>query len=484
MDDSARGQIRVKATLKETHIRNINSSSKFEDVKNEVQSWFPFLANQDANLDLVYNDDGDEITISTEEEWKETCERFVDRTLGLRIRASSVCRRKPSFSESTKSGCSTVSILQNIVNTDNSQLTNTTQVRKRLSSNVNSEVSYQMSSIVTQASDDVFHRQQTQQDIPLQSMSPLLHQETSSFSFSRGQVNESDEDNVDWPPHTGDTLDKVKVKRGPNSDTVDSTERTRDTTNSYPCDKKGRVLIFNNKRFPSEPEINGDFDTTCLCLLFKDLKYDVKSYTDQSVQQIREKLDREKDALAKKQYSCYIVFILTHYNPHTKSLSGSKGERIQLEEITDRLNEEARLVGVPKLVFIDGVRHDIPETFPKLGSVVQRTPLKTPLVGESDSPWRELGVDSTDSCPSNTMDDFYIYMAGTLGEGKPIYKGSLMLQALVKVFCESLHKDSLQEMMVKVEQLLGEARTKSERFKMPELTTDTLKKKVYFSVNI
>ncbi|XP_021372595.1 uncharacterized protein LOC110462769 [Mizuhopecten yessoensis] len=481
MDDHGRGRwVKVKATWKEVHRRSIDPSLRLEDVKRDVQTWFPLLADQEVSLDLVYqDDDGDEVTIATEEDWREICSNLSE--LKLSIRATHIRRPKASFSESTKSGYSTASVLRNLSNSDNNQLTNGTQVKTRDSGNMESEVPHQISGIVTQASDDIFQRNGNQEDVSSSGMSPRPEHAQSNFSFSNGQVQSSDEDEVYWPPTSGDTLDQVKVKRCPNPDNVDS--RARDPANSYHSDTKGRVIIFNNKKFTSEPDIQGDFDTTCLSLLFKDLKYDVCSYTNQSAQQMREKLEKEKAVLAKTKYSCYIVFILTHCDPKTKTLSGSKGDTIPLDEITGRLKEEDALKGVPKLVFIDGVKHDFQESVPKLGNVPSSNALKMPVTTGVDRPWTAQGVDSTDSCPSNNMDDFYIYMAGTLGEGNPTYKGSLMLQALVKVFCTYMYRDSLSEMMVKVERLMEDARTKTIRFRMPQQTTDTLKKDLYFHVN-
>lgn len=482
MDDHrSRNQIKLKATLKEVHYGDIDPLSKLEDVKQTVQTWFPFLRDQDAHLDLVFTDnDGDEVTIATEEEWKVLSRNTSGDSLKLTIRAKQVqeTRRKESISESLKSGYSqsTKAILQNLPHVDNNLLTS----RARSSSNLDSELPHPVSSIVTQPSDDGQLNRNQPDFSPPPLKSPTLDQ-GSNFTFSNGQNQSSDEDDdVSWPPLSGDTLDKVKVIRRQNSDNVDS--RVRSLAHSYPSDIKGRVVIFNHKKFTREPDIQGDFDTTCLCLLFRDLKYDVKSYTDQSVEQIREKLDKEKDFLAKTKYSCYLVFILTHFDPNTRTLSGSKGDTISLDEVTQRINQHDTLKGTPKLLFLDGMKHGRQL---KIGSfspqmTLPTLPLKKPVALERDLQLQ--GVDSTDSCPSNVMDDFYIYMAGTLGEGSPVYKGSLMLQAVVKIFCENIYTDNLQEMMIKVQQLLDSARTKTERFQMPEVVTNTLKKDLYFNV--
>lgn len=489
-DVSAKSRIQIKATLKEVHHLTISSAVRFDELKRDIQHRFPLLAAQDVDVGITYQDeDGDTVAIASEDDWRDVRTSVASGRLKLNIGATPYTRRKQSFTESQKSGFSV-----NAYMLKNLHLTNTkssgTQVKDRNSSDLD-EPPHQTSSLVMQANDYVLTYSQDQSDIsPPTTARPTMEscgRPHFTFSSNGNSQSSDDDEGYGWPPVTGDTLDTVKIKWKRMADNVDS--RIQGQISSYPFQKKGRVLIFNNQKFVSEPNIEGDFDTTCLSILFRDnLKYDVKSYSNQTVEQMRQKLDQEKVFLKKNDYSCYLLFILTHCDEH--NLSGTHGGTIPLWEITGRLKDEAILQGKPKLVFIDGVRHEYqqrehgrPYDRPKMMSQMSAIPgpIKQPVPVCMDKQYHS--IDSTDSCLANNMDDFYVYMAGTLGEGMPTYKGSLMMQALIRTFCDNLHQDSLKVMISKAERLMDEACTKTEQFQMPKVCTDSLKKDVYFTVN-
>jgi len=125
---------------------------------------------------------------------------------------------------------------------------------------------------------------------------------------------------------------------------------------SYNLSGLKRVLIFNQKNFASRLKLNPrngtEVDVRSIEGTFKSLDWDVTTYTDSTVAQIRDIILKEVQ-LSEQEVSALAIFILSHGEDNGTIFASDYPFRVD-HDILGQLTADKcpRLVGRPKLLFV------------------------------------------------------------------------------------------------------------------------------------
>lgn len=137
----------------------------------------------------------------------------------------------------------------------------------------------------------------------------------------------------------------------------------------------GLVIIFNNRSFKeneNSTRYGSEKDVECLKELFKNLKYKIQLNLDLDSAEIRNKI-RDYSLLEYSNYSCLIIFIMSHGDED--SIIASDNKNIKLNQFFNPIKSNLSLKNKPKLFFIQACRggKEMPEIASNQRSVIMST---------------------------------------------------------------------------------------------------------------
>ena len=124
---------------------------------------------------------------------------------------------------------------------------------------------------------------------------------------------------------------------------------------------RGIAVIINNKKFEGMSERKGtNIDRDDLNKLFRNLKFDVKVYDDQTKDQIFE-IVRRKGKSDHSRYDAFIFAILTHGDEGV--VYGVDEGTLSITKITSQFRNTQTLAGKPKIFFFQACQGEKKDTF-------------------------------------------------------------------------------------------------------------------------
>ncbi|XP_046381873.2 caspase-8-like [Haliotis rufescens] len=246
----------------------------------------------------------------------------------------------------------------------------------------------------------------------------------------------------------------------------------RFTMDSIP---RGWCYIFNNKTFDGEPtktRIGTNKDRDDLTRVWKELKFEVKSFDDPKAGVMETKI-QELSKMDHKARDCVVVIFLTH--GRDGAVQGSDNEWLEVSTITSYFKASVcpSLANKPKLFFFQSCRGiEIQKAVPAQGDDGGSAPAGT----EKKNP--------ADKMVAPEADFFFGFaaVAGTQALRHP-ETGSWFIQALVQSLQDSAKSDDLESIMTVVRGKVNDHQVETLKGEFQRQTAEvrtTLSKKVYF----
>ena len=288
-----------------------------------------------------------------------------------------------------------------------------------------------------------------------------------------------------WPPRDDDqkkmAADPVIRIRDLSSPYLHEYKTTNPETKVYKMRNRirGKVFIINNETFERKAKLpyrqGSDVDTKNLESLFTQLQFEVVIAKNQKAQDMIDFLTNERDKVNWHDMECVVLIIMSH--GETNGIYGTDGKLTKLKDMTDIFNS-SHCPGLdlkPRLVFVQACRGENTERG-TTGHGIQ----ETEQANQKDQPVDQIkkmtlaekgGQDTVDARPGNvtkvpektvhSATDFLI--AHATPEGTPAYRnvdsGSWFLNAIVWTFKYYAHKESIQQLLSRVNNLVSQGRT-------------------------
>ncbi|XP_074654111.1 caspase-7-like [Tubulanus polymorphus] len=248
---------------------------------------------------------------------------------------------------------------------------------------------------------------------------------------------------------------------------------------------RGRAIVAYNNKFPADI-LRGTFqrenDLKAVERLLEGLEFNVTWWQDCSKQDFLNKLEAESKNPDNDNHDSFMMIMLTH-GTDAGLLMADGGIVTELEILEYFSTSKCRyLLQKPKLFFIqacrgkqkDEGRMDAQPTQMGLGELLSRAPVA------------EMGSkDDADAIPTTAGNfaDMLVSNATFTGYKSYAYsqrKSTWYVQTLTEVFSKKSCEEDVVSMLTMVHDLISKVRTKGDAVQTPNISMNTLTKKVYF----
>ncbi|ESO82569.1 hypothetical protein LOTGIDRAFT_236948 [Lottia gigantea] len=249
---------------------------------------------------------------------------------------------------------------------------------------------------------------------------------------------------------------------------------------------KGRCLIICNENFDDVTrlcDLDWEKDVGNLMTLFEKLRFSVDIIKNCTVQDLKKRLDRDKQK-DMKDVDCLVVFVLT-YGENGQQVYGTDGTSMTIQSIVDYFYPTScpGLSTKPKLFFIQTVPRDLEgmdstDGTPEQGEISLKKGVNKIQIGQSETSDSDVEARNMPS-----RGDTYLCVSATSDKVKPDESdsGSMFILALVYAYKNYSYSNELGKLTLKMNALIKKGEIKNGRpVTIGSSVVSSLAKSLYF----